>query len=689
MKKPELLSPVGNMESLYAAIYGGCDAVYLSGYKYGARAFAGNFKDEELIEVIKICHLYGIKVYVTVNTIVYEHEVDGFVNYVDFLHRNNVDALIIQDIGMMDLIRKLYPNLELHASTQMHIHNLEGVKLLQSLGLKRVVLARETPIKLIEEIKNKTNIDLEIFVHGALCVSYSGQCLMSGLIGNRSGNRGTCAQCCRQKYSLIVDKKRQIDNQYILSTKDLCTLNNIDKLIDIGVDSLKIEGRMKRPEYVYLVTSIYRKYIDKYIETGILKIEDNDIKELKKIFNRNFTKGFMFGEKNDNFTNIFRPNHCGIEIGKVIDYKNNYVYIKLFDELNMHDGIRFVSDDIGMTITNLNISGKIAKIKCNEKITIGTKVVKTTDSKQIKNIQELLKKEKKILIDIDIKVICGKNIFLQLSDGINKVITKSEYIVQKAINNSTDSDRIIRQIGKLGDSIYQIREIKTKIDDNVFVPIQILNNLRRTAIEELNQKRMYKIIYEKRNYTIELKNYKKVQKKSILTNQKEIGYDEIYLEYEKEGTTLKIPRVSETFMDYNNRVLVGDLGGIYKYSNVVTDFSLNVVNSYSVAFLHSIGVDKITLSYELTDKQIKNLVDAYHKRYQKHPNLELIINGYEEVMVCKYKLPNNSYLQDRFGNNYKIKIKNNLMYIYNYKKRLLNNNYYNIGINWLRINDDI
>ena len=185
MKKIELLAPAGNMESLIAAIKAGCDAVYLGGYMFGARSFAGNFSNEEIIEAVNYAHLYGVKVYVTVNTLIYEDEVDTLLNYVDFLHKNNVDAVIIQDIGMMDLVKQTYPNLEIHASTQMHIHNLEGVKLIEELGLSRVVLARETNIDEIKNIRKNTNLALEVFIHGALCISYSGQCLMRSLIGRR------------------------------------------------------------------------------------------------------------------------------------------------------------------------------------------------------------------------------------------------------------------------------------------------------------------------------------------------------------------------------------------------------------------------------------------------------------------------------------------------------------------------
>ena len=327
MKKPELLAPVGEKESLIAAIEAGCDAVYLSGKKYGARVYANNFKDEELIEAIKYAHLYGVKVYVTVNTIIYENEIEDFMNYIDMLHKNNVDAIIMQDIGMIDLVRKTYPNLEIHISTQMHIHNLEGAKFFENLGIKRIVLARETNIDIIKNIKQNTKTEIEVFVHGALCISYSGQCLMSSLIGGRSGNRGACAGCCRLPYDIISENKIINKDKYPLSTKDLMTLEHIEELIESGIDSLKIEGRMKRPEYVYQVVSLYRKAIDSYINTGKTNLTEEDIKEMKKLFNREFTSGYLFKEKY--IINGKRPNHQGIEIGEVVDYKNGYIYIKL------------------------------------------------------------------------------------------------------------------------------------------------------------------------------------------------------------------------------------------------------------------------------------------------------------------------------------------------------------------------
>ena len=708
MKKPELLAPAGNLESLKAAIMAGCDAVYLSGKMYGARFYAGNFDNDELREAIKLSHLYGVKVYVTVNTLIYDDEVTHFLEYIEEIHKMDVDAVIMQDLGMIDLVRKTYPNLEIHASTQAHIHNLEGVKLMEKLGIKRVVLARETPIELIKEIKNNTNIELEVFAHGALCISYSGQCLMSSLIGGRSGNRGTCAQCCRQKYDLIVDHQEKITGKYLLSTKDLNTLGNIGQLIESGIDSIKIEGRMKRCEYVYLVVSLYRKAIDSYLTTHTIDITDDDIKDLKKIFNRKFTKGFIFNEKNDMYTNNYRPNHMGIEIGKVIGINNHNIKIKLTDSLNIRDGIRIVDNDIGFTVLTMFKDGKkvhqadkgdIITMQVNGKVSLNSIVVKTTDYIQLEKINDNIKKGRKIPIDIRLNIKVNDCIKIFVSDGKNIVNLNSDNKVEKAIIAPTAKEDILKQISKLGNTIYEIRNIDINLDDDVFIPVRVLNELRRSAIEELNKKRLYKIPFIKKEYNIKVPDYEPVRKRSILiANIQDYSicgdYDEVYVDnldlYKRlDNVTLKLDRVLEKHPEYTQRLLVGELGSVYKYKNVVTDFSLNVTNSYTVACLHSLGVDKITLSYELNDNQIKNLVDSYHKRYCKHPNLEVIVEGQEEVMISKYKLLDNAYLKDQFNNLYPIKIKNNLMHIYNYKRRKLNGDYYKMGINYIRINKDI
>ena len=713
MNKVELLAPAGDFSCLKAAIEAGCDAVYIGGKLFGARAFSSNFTDDEIIKAINYAHLFGVKVYVTTNTLIYDKEVERFLEYILFLHKNNVDAVIIQDLGMLDLVRQTFPNLEVHASTQMHIHNLDGASFMEKLGVKRVVLARETSISKIKEIKEKTNIDIEIFIHGALCVSYSGQCLMSSLIGNRSGNRGTCAGSCRQSYS-IVDENNNIilNNKYPLSMKDLCSLENLKTLLDIGVTSLKIEGRMKSSSYVYTVVKLYRLAIDSYYKNNNIYIDEKELYNLKKIFNREFTKGFLFDEENNKVINMKRPNHQGVEIGKVINYKNNVATIKLNDEININDGLRIVGKkDIGVNVNNFYINSKLVKtakkgdiitIKVNDKVEKDDKVLLTLDSKLNEEINNIISSnQRKVLVKAKFIAKEDKQITFELTDFINKVVVISENKVTKALNKPITKEEIKEKLNKIKDTVYKYESLDIEIDDNIFIPLNIINDLKRKAFEELNNKRLYKIPYKRCEYKRNVKSYPKEKLLNILIFKDENidplkkKYDYIYSSNNIDNTILLLPRVIDKYKEnYNKDVLAGDIGYFNKHKVCITDTSFNVVNSYTVAFLHSLGAKRVTLSYELTKKQIEILINAYEERYKAHPNLELVVEGYEEVMISKFSLNkyfNNDklYLKDRFNNLYKIKEKDNLMIIYNYKKRKdFNLSYYDIGINSLRINKE-
>ena len=713
MNKVELLAPAGDFSCLKAAIEAGCDAVYIGGKLFGARAFSSNFTDDEIIKAINYAHLFGVKVYVTTNTLIYDKEVERFLEYISFLHKNNVDAVIIQDLGMLDLVRQTFPNLEVHASTQMHIHNLDGASFMEKLGVKRVVLARETSISKIKEIKEKTNIDIEIFIHGALCVSYSGQCLMSSLIGNRSGNRGTCAGSCRQSYS-IVDENNNIilNNKYPLSMKDLCSLENLKTLLDIGVTSLKIEGRMKSSSYVYTVVKLYRLAIDSYYKNNNIYIDEKELYNLKKIFNREFTKGFLFDEENNKVINMKRPNHQCVEIGKVINYKNNVATIKLNDEININDGLRIVGKkDIGVNVNNFYINSKLVKtakkgdiitIKVNDKVEKDDKVLLTLDSKLNEEINNIISSnQRKVLVKAKFIAKEDKQITFELTDFINKVVVISENKVTKALNKPITKEEIKEKLNKIKDTVYKYESLDIEIDDNIFIPLNIINDLKRKAFEELNNKRLYKIPYKRCEYKRNVKSYPKEKLLNILILKDENidslkkKYDYIYSSNNIDNTILLLPRVIDKYKEnYNKDVLVGDIGYFNKHKVCITDTSFNVVNSYTVAFLHSLGAERVTLSYELTKKQIEILINAYEERYKAHPNLELVVEGYEEVMISKFSLNkyfNNDklYLKDRFNNLYKIKEKDNLMIIYNYKKRKdFNLSYYDIGINSLRINKE-
>lgn len=693
MKKVELLAPAGNMDSLKAAVMAGCDAVYLGGVLFGARAFAGNFTNEEIVDAINYAHLYGVKVYVTINTIIYDSEVERFLDYVRFLHKNNVDAVIIQDIGMFDLLRKKFPNLELHASTQMNIHNYDGALLAKKLGFKRVVMARETPIDVIKKIKEEIDIEIEVFIHGALCVSYSGECLLSALVGKRSGNRGTCAQICRKKYDFYDDDKNKLNtNNYLLSTKDLCTLKYIDKLIEIGVDSLKIEGRMKRSPYVYLVTKTYRKVIDNYYNTGKLKIDENDIIELKKMFNRNFTKGFMLNEDNNNFTYDKRPNNIGIEVGQVISKVKNDLKIKLTYDVSVHDGLRILDDkeDKGLVINKMFINNKsvleakkgdVITLKYDKYVEKNSKVLLTSSKKQLDSISETIKNQERfIYIDLNFTAKENENLKLTITDGLNTVTEVLDKTPMRAINKETSFDVIKKQLSKLGNTVYKARSITLNLDDNLFINIKDINEIRRRAISKLNEKRLYKIDFVEKDYTIGVPDFPSIKQTAVLVNKENESlkdkYDLIYTEDEKtkdEDSIIVLPRITNEHPFIKNTVMIGDFGGLFKYDNFQTNFSFNVVNSYSVAFLHSLGAKLVTLSYELSLSQIKNMIEIYKKRYNKNPNTSLIINSYPECFVSKFNLNKkynvkSGYLKDSYGNFLKVKTKGDIMVVYHFKK---------------------
>lgn len=714
MKKPELLAPAGDMESLKAAIEAGCDAIYLGGYMFGARSNASNFSNEEIKEAVIYAHLYGVKIYVTVNTLIYEDEVETFMNYIDFLYRNNVDAVIIQDLGMLDLVRMTYPLLEVHASTQMHLHNLEGVQFVQKLGVKRAVLAREMDINLIKEIKEKTQIEIEVFVHGALCISYSGQCLMSSLIGGRSGNRGSCAGSCRQKYDMIVNGKKVNEDSYLLSTKDLNTLEYLGELIESGVDSFKIEGRMKRPEYVYTVVKLYRKAIDEYCQTKTINIKKEELLELQKIFNRGFTKGFLFHETEKNLMNQKRPNHIGIPIGKVISYQKGFATLSLNDRLQNGDGIRVLGiEDIGTTITKIlkdgkqvkEVTGGIVTIPCKEFVEKNSIVLKTTDKKQLDDIHFLLEKKlRKVSIFLELELNCGKKPILKLYDGKNRIEVIGNHIVEAAINAPISKEKILNQITKFGDSIYCVKETELHLDDNIFISVKELNDLRRTAISKLNQTRCYLSPYQKCGYHRQVPSFP-VEKRKTIEIQTMLQYKMVekkdwnFIYVEKESlfhslkqdprVILKKPRVLHHIKNDNSLVLTGELGSFYAFPNSFTDWSFNVTNSYTAAFLFSFGASMVTLSYELDENRLKLLINAYKKRYHAHPNFEYIVYGKEEVMISKFHLLDdfhikNGFLKDRFSNLYLVQENKDFMKIYNYKPRKLTKNYYQLGINSLR-----
>lgn len=687
----ELLSPAGNMESLKAAINNGADAVYLGGKSFGARAYADNFSDEELKEAVRYAHLYGVKLYVTVNTIIYNNEVNDFVKYIELLYRIGVDALIMQDIGMISLVRKKFPNMEIHASTQCHNHNNEGIKLLKELGVTRIVLDREMSLEEIEKIN--VDIEKEVFIHGALCNSYSGCCLFSSMNGGRSGNRGECTQPCRLPYKLIKNGEYVATiNKYLLSTKELNTIHNFDKLMESDIVSFKIEGRMKSPSYVGYVTRLYRKLIDNYYNKKECVVSSDEENNLKILFNRNFTNGYLF---NDKVMNTFTSNHQGLEIGKVLEVTSKKIKIKLYNDLYQEDGIRFKNCNKGMIANFIyNEKGLLIKIAnrgdiiyLDNKINLKDKDIMVKTSSNYLDKEILSYGAKKILININALLIDN---YLEISfSDIDGNIVKDKVPVDIPLNRSTTNNEIIEKLSKLGGTPFTCNNINIDINRDIFVSMKDLNNIRRELCNRLIDTRTsirrdivindisfdYK---EDNNYNYEIgvlaRNNDQV-KACIDMNVDRIYVDEdlynIYKDNDK--VYLRLPRVINDYNYSSKNVLVTELGGINKYNNsninLISDYYLNIVNNYSIKFLLDNNVKRVTLSpeinYNYLDDYIKDKVELFI--YGKVEDMITKSCPIRECNICPCNKEDIYYLEDINKNRYRIIHNNCLTHIMHYK----------------------
>ena len=685
MKEIELLAPVGSFDALKAAVQNGANAVYLGGKDFSARASANNFDREELKEAVKYAHIRDVRVFVTTNTLIKQNELKDFVEYAKFLYDIDVDAIIMQDIGAAMLIHELLPDFELHASTQMVAHSLEDVQYLESIGFKRVVLARELTVEEIKYICDNTDVDIEIFVHGALCVCYSGGCLMSSMIGNRSGNRGRCAQPCRQKYTMIdISTGEEIHNNgdYLLSTKDLNTIEEIDKIIDTGVLSLKIEGRMKKPEYVATVIKSYRDAIDEYETTKKVNISDETMEDLYTIFNRKFTKGLILGEVGEEVMNSNVPNNQGLYVGKVVDYnkKAKRLKIKLEGTLKKGDGINLGGGTIGRIIKGKDIAQIGYKGETIELDFIGEAkknqlVFKTSDTDLIDRAQKTYTQDKefaKSLIDAEISIKLGSYPELRLIDKNKNIVSvQGDKLVEKALKVALSEEKIETQIKKLGNTPYEIDQLKINLDEGVSMPISLINQMRREAIELLDNARisvkgrMYKdndIKYSPKIYSRNADNKSKIRVKvnniealkSILNLDIDMIYYEDVSTIEQAMTMANAnnkkliysaPRIVrnreykrlEKSEEYcKDHVQISALGQVKYYKEnsesvkFDVDYYLNPFNSETINHYKKEGAETVCISQELNLHEIKETTQYTDLE------IETVAYGYIPMMLSEY-----------------------------------------------------
>jgi collagenase-like PrtC family protease len=516
-KTVELLAPAGNAESLRAAVENGADAVYLGGKLFNARQQAGNFDMPELREGLRYAHARGVSIYLTLNTLLSDGEIPQAVAYAKEACDAGIDGIIVQDFGLAALLRKTCPELPLHGSTQMTVYDLDGVRLLEKMGFKRVVLARELTLEQAAWIARNTELEVEMFVHGAMCVCYSGQCLMSSMIGGRSGNRGRCAQPCRLAWTLVSPdgKNRPSDRpRYLLSPKDMNTLEYIGEIAASGVRSLKIEGRMKSPEYVATVVRIYRKYLDIALKQGNagnaakLDIDEKDRHDLLQIFNRGgFSSGYLKGKKGAAMMSYDKPNNSGVCVGSVVSYdsRRRTLKIRLVETLNIGDGIEIWaggSGSPGGTVTMIKKSGRNVKKAVkgdvveigffSGNIAPGMKVFKTADIELIREAQRTYANGNLRRIPIRGAAVLepGRPLVLTVEDDDGHRITVSGSVpAETAVNRPLTRDRLAGQLNKTGSTPFDFVQLDIRMQDGLVIPVSEINEVRRKGLEALYEAR--------------------------------------------------------------------------------------------------------------------------------------------------------------------------------------------------------
>jgi putative protease len=715
LKKPELLAPAGNWESFVAAVENGADAVYLGGKAFSARQQAGNFDEVELARAVDYAHARGVKVYVTVNTLLGDEELSEAARFLHFLQKTGVDSAIVQDLGLVRLARRVIPELPLHASTQMTVHSLPAVQFLKEAGVERVVLARELSLEAISNIVQRSGVAVEVFVHGALCVCYSGQCLMSSLIGGRSGNRGRCAQPCRLNYTLVDERGQALADpaetgEYILSPRDLNMSARIPDLVRSGIASLKIEGRMKRPEYVATVIRVYRALIDRSAEEGFA-VTSAEARDLAQIFNRDFTTGYFYGRPGRDLMSCKRPNNRGVRLGRVknLDWDRKLTRIVLEEPLRVGDGIEvWVTEGgrSGTEVRRISMDGREVEqapagaevlLEIPGKVRPGDRVFKTHDAGLVERARATYSSSRttrKTPVHFVVRAAPGKKMEIEARDSDGLVVKAETMVEGKVAEKRPLSGEFLReQLNRLGNSPYGLAGLTCEIDGAVMVPVSEINEARRAVLEKLTELRLQVArrggpvpdeLFRKRlkgggngqgraeggRNSLPLLAVSVAGPASVLAAAR-AGADIIYFGGEqfrsKEAFSpddiraaaeacagrgvqlvLSSPRIQQEgeldsfcrFLEGAGEwplagLLAGNLGLIRKAGElsalpVTADFPLNVFNREAAAFLAEAGVERVTLSPELTLEQVRSLAPSLPVA------AEALAHGAVELMVSEY-----------------------------------------------------
>ena len=676
LNSPELLAPAGNWDCVRAAVANGADAVYFGLPRFNARIRADNFSEEDLPKVVEFCHRYGVKAYVALNTLVFTHELDDAAKTLLLLSRSGVDALIVQDVGLIKLARRIVPDLPIHASTQMTLTSPEGVDFARELGVERVVLGREVSLRELAQFRMNTpdSMPLEVFVHGALCVAYSGQCLTSESLGQRSANRGECAQACRMPYDLIVDGKQEPlgDRRYLLSPQDLAAVEQIPQLIQLGVCSFKIEGRLKSPEYVAAVCQVYRKSIDAALAGERIPDEKADRYQLEMSFSRGLFSGWMEGVNHQKLVPARFGKKRGPFAGFVLKVGRDYVELKEETPLSLGDGVVF---DTGGD-TNSEQGGRIYEIRGGRlffqhglidfgRIKQGHRVWKTHDPVLERRLKQsftgAIAPKKRTPIFICAEGSSGHPLRVRANTGHPDGVTAeavSELNLETARTAPLSEQRLAEHLGKLTDSRYQIAGFTFSLEGPLILPISELNRVRRKLVEALDCASAAKIprreVHCKWQDALSEetphRNPTQLATLSVLCRDEEqiqsaleCGIEEILLDFEdvrryreavaliKQRSEAKVwlatPRIQKAgeqgfFKLIENAssdgVLIRNLGAVDFFnqssspaaSRLLGDFSLNIANPITACEFLQRGLERVTISYDLSAEQVIDLALA-------------------------------------------------------------------------------
>lgn len=722
--KVELLAPAGSYESMTAAYSAGADAVYLGGLKFGARAFADNLDTEQMKKAIDYAHIRGRKLYLTVNTLLKQKETEELYDYLLPFYREGLDAVIVQDFGVFKMVREAFPDMDLHASTQMTVTGVGGAAWLQERGASRVVTARELSLEEIQRIHEQVPVEIESFVHGALCFCYSGQCLLSSMIGGRSGNRGRCAQPCRLPYQLYEENKLLSRAAYLMSPKDMCTLDLIPELVESGIYSFKMEGRMKKPEYTAGITSVYRKYIDRYLNDGKenFRVRQEDRTILMDLYNRGgFSQGYYHQHNGKDMMSMQRPNHWGTEAARMISACRESKW-KALEDLNAGDILELRSgrEQKEYTLSQNVAKGAVFSMKTgNDREKDGTLLYRTRNDKLISEIRKAYL-DHPHKVEIDGELLLQKGCMAQLQIRCRDMfVSASGGEVQSAQKRPLAEEDVRKQISKLGQTEFTWSKLHICMEKDVFLSVQDLNDLRRKAIEKLTEAILQK---ERRCHERE------PQIKEKFMTQESAGTLLITAQAERREQIeeilgcCKIKRVylssllyptEEAFMEQASedlgscreagkegwyvmpwifreekrnyflhmekcRRVLGQFDGILvknleeiRYlqqisycGKIALDYNMYIWNREAVSFWQKEKIDWMTLPVELTDQEMRPLSSV---------RTELIVYGYTPLMVTAQCFQKNTtgcrdkrktlYLKDRMGKQFPVR--NDCSFCYN------------------------